>query len=100
MSESLGQVIQDARREGDYRCARCDYPLRDVPLDEELAIVCPECGYEMVFHVKVRLMPRDPNYDREIRGPLGRLERLALPISLILIATAVGLALVVYALTA
>jgi hypothetical protein len=54
----------------------------------------------MVFHVKVRLMPRDPNYDREIRGPLGRLERLALPISLILIATAVGLAMVVYALTA
>lgn len=96
----LGSVIEEARGQGEYRCARCDYPLKDVPLDEALAIVCPECGYEMVFRVKVQLMPRDPNYDREIRGPLGRLERLALPISLIVIATAVGLALVVYGLTA
>lgn len=94
----LGSVIEDARRQGDYRCAHCDYPLNDVPLHEELAIVCPECGYEMVFSVKVQLLPRDPEYDREARTRLQRLERLVLPISLLIVAAAIGLVGIAYVL--
>ncbi len=95
----LEPIIRDARARGEYRCARCDYPLHDVPLLDDLSIKCPECGYEMVFRVKVQLMPRDPEYDREVRSILGRLERLILPVSLTVVLAAVGLAFVVYAIT-
>ena len=97
MSSSLEQVIQDARAKGDYRCARCDYVLRDVPLRDDLSIVCPECGYEMAFEVKVRLKPRDPEFDRDIRGRLGRIERLLLILVIGLVAVTLGLGIIVLA---
>lgn len=97
MSEPLASVIEEARRKGDYRCARCDYALSQVPLQDDLSIVCPECGYEMVFDVKVRLKPRDPNFDRAVRGPLHRIELVLLVIGIGLVATAVGIGIIVMA---
>lgn len=96
---ALRPVIEDARREGAYQCARCGYALSEVPLQDDLSIVCPECGYEMVFRVKVQLMPRDPDFDRAARTRLQRLERLMLPISLLILAGMIGCAIVVYAIT-
>lgn len=95
----LGSVIEDARKQGVYRCAHCDYPLSDVPLDEQLAIVCPECGYEMVFSVKVQLLPRHPEFDRVTRTRLQKLEQFMLPLSLLILAAVIGSAIVVYAVT-
>lgn len=99
MGDPLRHIIEDARRQGEYRCAHCDYALSEVPLQDDLSIVCPECGYEMVFSVRVQLMPRDPEYDREIRSRLARFERLFIPLSLVLIAAVLGIAIVVYTLT-
>jgi len=53
----------------------------------------------MVFRVKVQLMPRDPDFDRAARTRLQRLERLMLPISLLILAGMIGCAIVVYAIT-
>lgn len=98
MTEPLRHVIEQARTEGVYRCARCDYRLSEVPLRDDLSIVCPECGYDMVFSVQVRLMPRDPEFDRAVRGRLGRIERLMFWIAIMTIAVVVGLFIVVYGL--
>lgn len=97
MNRALKQVIEDARAKGDYRCAHCDYAMRDVPLDDELAITCPECGYDMVFDVKVRLRPRDPNFDRIVRGRLYRVEVMLLVVVIGLVATAVGIGIIIMA---
>ena len=93
MSDQLGSVINDAREKGKYTCARCEYALSEVPLKDDLSIVCPECGYEMVFEVKVSLRPKDPNYDRDARRRLQRFEMrvLALVILFIALAVTVGL---------
>lgn len=99
MSEALRETIEDARNKGSYQCAHCGYALGKVPLQDDLSIVCPECGYEMVFRVKVLLSPRDPEYDRETRTRLERLERLILPIFLFLLLIMLSSALVVYAIT-
>jgi len=95
MTSPLDEVVREARAKENYRCARCDYPLGDVPLGSERCVTCPECGYEMVFEVKVQLLPRDPEFDREIRSRLGRLERMVLPVSLVLMAMMIGLIIVV-----
>ena len=94
MPSTLKQVIEDARSKGEYRCAHCDYPLGDVPLLEDLSIVCPECGYEMAFEVKVRLRARDLEFDRDVRGRLGRIERLLFVRGIILIASVVGIGII------
>ncbi len=99
MTESLRHVIEQAQKEGVYRCAHCDYLLSEIPLRDDLSVVCPECGYEMVFKVKVQLMPRDPEFDRATRTRLQGLERIMLPVSLIVIAAVLGIAFVVYVIT-
>jgi DNA-directed RNA polymerase subunit RPC12/RpoP len=93
MNDSLGSVINDAREQGHYICARCDYALSDVPLKDDLSVVCPECGYEMVFEVKVSLRPKDPNYDREARSWLSRLEMSIMVTVILLVALAVTIGL-------
>ena len=93
MSEQLRSVIDDARKHGSYICARCDYALSEVPLQDDLSIVCPECGYDMVFEVKVSLRPRDPNYDRDARSRLKRFEMSVMVIVILLIAFAVTVGL-------
>ncbi|MFG0313170.1 MAG: hypothetical protein ACF8LL_03160 [Phycisphaerales bacterium] len=97
MNEPLSSVIREAREKGDYACARCDYALRDVPLQDDLSIICPECGYDMVFEVKVRLKPRDPNFDGAIRGRLRRLEVVLVIIGIGLVATAIAIGIIVMA---
>lgn len=99
MTEPLRYVIEQARTEGVYRCARCDYRLSEVPLRDDLSIICPECGYDMVFSVQVRIMPRDPEFDRAIRGRLGRIERLMLPLLLLVLLVVLASAIIVYAIT-
>lgn len=76
MAGELEHIITQARTRQVYRCAHCDYPLSQVPFDPDLGITCPECGYKMIFSVKVQLMPRDPEYDREVRTRLGAVERV------------------------
>lgn len=93
----LRQVIEEARASGEYRCAMCDYELSTVPLREDLSIVCPECGYEMVFRVKVQLRPRDPAYDRIARGRLSRIELTLLVIVIAIVLAAIGLGIIVMA---
>ncbi len=86
MSELIGPIIEKARAQGAYTCAHCDYDLKSVPLRDDLSIVCPECGYEMVFSVQVRLRPRNPEYDREIRSRLSRLERILIALGVVVLA--------------
>ena len=97
MSHALKEVIQQARADGDYRCAHCDYAMRDVPLSDDLAITCPECGYDMVFEVKVRLKPRDPNFDRAVRGRLYRVEVVLIIVVVGLVVTAIGIGIIIMA---
>lgn len=97
MNEPLASVIEEARGKGEYSCARCEYALSMVPLQDDLSIVCPECGYEMVFEVKVRLKPRDPHFDRAVRGPLRRIEMILVIIGIGLVATAIGVGIIVMA---
>lgn len=99
MTEPLRYVIEQARTEGVYRCARCDYRLSEVPLRDDLSIVCPECGYDMVFRVQVRLMPRDPEFDRAIRGRLGRIERLLIVLVVGVVLVLLGLGIITLAIT-
>ena len=94
---SLEQVIEEARTKGDYRCAHCDYALGAVPLTDDLSIICPECGYEMVFEVKVKLKPHDPEYDREVRGRLGRIERMLLVLVIGLVVITIGVGIIAFA---
>lgn len=86
MGAPLEEVIAEARGKQTYRCAHCDYPLSEVPLDPDLGVTCPECGYEMVFRVMVRLMPRNPEYDREVRSRLSRLERVLMGLGVVVVA--------------
>lgn len=97
MTEPLQRVIEQARATGDYHCARCAYPLADVPLDEDLGVTCPECGYRMRFSVVVRLLPRDPNYDKEKRGGLNRFDRLLTRVGLVVALIAFAIMLVIVA---
>lgn len=99
MTDPLRHVIEQARKEGVYRCARCDYRLSEVPLREDLSIVCPECGYDMVFSVQVRLMPRDPEFDRAVRGRLGRIERVLIALVVGMVAVLLGLGIITLAIT-
>lgn len=99
MTDPLRYVIEQARTEGVYRCARCDYRLSEVPLREDLSIVCPECGYDMVFSVQVRLMPRDPEFDRAVRGRLGRIERVLIALVVGMVAVLLGLGIITLAIT-
>lgn len=96
MAPAHEQIIEEARRAHPYRCARCDYLLGGVPMDADRVVVCPECGYEMVFGIKVQLLPRDPEYDRETRTALEQFERAVLPVSIVLMAMLLGLAVLVY----
>ncbi len=97
MNPALRDVIEEARQSGEYRCAHCDYEMQDVPLNDDLAITCPECGYDMVFEVKVRLKPRDPNFDRVARGKLHRVEVMLMIVVIGLVATAIGIGIIVMA---
>lgn len=97
MSRSLREVIEEARAGGEYACVRCRYDLSVVPLDDELAVTCPECGYEMAFDVRVRLRPRDPEYDRPARRRLRRVEILLLWVVLGVVVTAFGMGIIVMA---
>ncbi|MFG0244702.1 MAG: hypothetical protein ACF8MF_01455 [Phycisphaerales bacterium JB052] len=97
MPSPLEQIIEDARSKGEYRCAHCNYPLGEVPMRDDLSIICPECGYEMAFEVKVRLRARDLEFDRDIRGRLGRIERLLVVLGIILIASVVGIGIIALA---
>jgi DNA-directed RNA polymerase subunit RPC12/RpoP len=97
MSRALRDVIEEARTEGDYRCAHCEYAMGDVPLKDDLVITCPECGYDMVFEVKVRLRPREPNFDRIVRGRLHRIEVVLMIVVIGLVVTAVGIGIIIMA---
>ena len=98
MTSPLKQVIEEARGEGQFRCARCGYAVGEVPFDDDLSIVCPACGYEMVFKVSVKLLPRDPDYDRYVRSRLWRIERLLLIVGIGLVLLVGGFGIVAFAL--
>jgi DNA-directed RNA polymerase subunit RPC12/RpoP len=96
-NEVLRETIEEARAGGEYRCAMCDYELSRVPLQDDLSIVCPECGYEMVFRVRVQLRPRDPAYDRVARGRLSRIEKTLVILVVAIALSALGLGIIVMA---
>ena len=48
----------------------------------------------MAFEVKVRLRARDLEFDRDVRGRLGRIERLLFVLGIILIASVVGIGII------
>jgi DNA-directed RNA polymerase subunit RPC12/RpoP len=97
MNGSLREVIVQAQREGEYACMRCAYDLGRVPLSDELAITCPECGFEMAFDVRVRLRPLDPGADVVVRGRLHRIEVVLMIVVIGLVATAIGIGIIILA---
>jgi DNA-directed RNA polymerase subunit RPC12/RpoP len=85
MNESARHVIDDSRNANEYVCAKCEYVLDGVPMSELGQIACPECGYEMRFQIRVQLIPVDPDYDREVRKSLKKIERVVTRVTFVLI---------------
>ena len=97
MSGSLREVIEQAQGKGSYSCMRCSYELGRVPLDDELGVTCPECGFEMAFDVRVRLRPRESGTDVVLRGRLHRNEVVLMIVVSGLVLTAIGIGIIIMA---
>lgn len=85
MRDAHLDIIEQAREDKQYLCGRCRYVLDGVPIDEQRAIVCPECGYAMSFVVSVRLVGDNPEHDQRVRQSLGRTERIIIRLSVLFI---------------
>ncbi len=94
MSVEHDRVIAKARGERSFICLRCRYELDGVPMNDAHGVVCPECGYEMRFHVQVRLESNDQVYQQSVKKTLNRMDRVLTRLAFGLVAVAVVVVLV------